>query len=62
MFDRWGKEVYTESNFTRAKNVGWNGNNKDGDLQQTGTYSYVVRGKYVNNNNFEKSGTVTLIR
>ena len=63
VFDRWGKEVYTESNFTRAKNVGWNGKKDNtGELQQTGTYSYVIRGKFVNNNNFEKSGTVTLIR
>jgi hypothetical protein len=63
VFDRWGTEVYTESNFTRAKNTGWNGKKDNtGDLQQTGTYSYVIRGKFVNNNNFEKSGTVTLIR
>lgn len=63
VFDRWGKEVYSESNFTKAKNTGWNGKKDNtGDLQQTGTYSYVIRGKFVNNNNFEKSGTVTLIR
>ena len=62
VFDKWGKEVFSTTSYTKARNEGWNGKNKDGDLQQSGVYTFVLRGKFLNNNDFERTGTVTLIR
>jgi len=63
VFDKWGKEVYNVNSYTKARNEGWNGKKDNtGDLQQTGAYTYVVKGKYLDGNKFEKTGTVTLIR
>ncbi|NCX96780.1 MAG: PKD domain-containing protein, partial [Chitinophagia bacterium] len=63
VFDKWGKEVYVNKSFSSARDYGWNGKKKNvGDDQQSGTYTYVLRGKYVNGQSFEKTGSVTLIR
>lgn len=63
VFDKWGKEVYNVTSYTKARNEGWNGKKDNtGDLQQIGAYTYVVKGKYLDGNKFEKTGTVTLIR
>jgi len=62
VYDKWGKEVFSTTSYAKARNEGWNGKNKDGDLQQSGVYTFVLRGKFLNNNDFERTGTVTLIR
>jgi len=63
VYDKWGKEVYTNTSFSSARDFGWNGKKSNvGDEQQSGTYTYVIRGKYVNGKSFEKTGSVTLIR
>jgi len=63
IFDTWGKEVYSTTSYSVAKNEGWNGkkNNNGKDLQ-SGNYTYVLQGKFLNNKTFEKTGGLTLVR
>ncbi len=63
VFNRWGEIVYSTTNFNDAKNIGWQGNkNNSGDLLESGSYTYKVKGEYTNGEAFNKIGYATLIR
>jgi gliding motility-associated-like protein len=57
MFDRWGQEVVQ----WEGSATSWDGTNK-GNPSPDGVYFYVIRGKDLQNNDFERHGSVTLIR
>jgi gliding motility-associated-like protein len=58
IFDRWGKEMY--SNSTNQFQY-WNGTNKDGTNAPDGVYYYVITG-VCQNTTYKKEGFVQLIR
>ncbi len=63
VYNRWGQVVYETRSFQAANTMGWNGVNETGaHQQQTGVYTYVVKGKFVDGSTFEKTGTSTLIK
>jgi gliding motility-associated-like protein len=57
MFDRWGRELLEWEGSTNA----WDGTFK-GNPSPDGVYFYVIKGKDIQNNEFERHGSVTLIR
>lgn len=57
MFDRWGREVVQWQGSANA----WDGTFK-GNPSPDGVYFYVITGKDIQNNEFERHGSVTLIR
>jgi gliding motility-associated-like protein len=57
MFDRWGQELIQWEGSSTAWDGTFNGN-----PSPDGVYFYVIRGKDVQNNDFERHGSVTLIR
>jgi hypothetical protein len=63
IYDKWGSVVYQTSDFIQANQTGWNGKNlSGGDPLPMGVYTYAVKGRFFDGSNFEKAGTVTLIR
>ncbi len=61
IYNRWGKEVYSTSNLQQAQNTGWTGDHRSEELENN-VFTYVVRGKYLNGEGFEETGTITLVR
>jgi PKD repeat protein len=63
VYNRWGQVVFETRSFQAANSTGWNGITETGaNQQQTGVYTYVVKGKFVDGSSFEKTGTSTLIK
>jgi len=57
IYNRWGQKIFT----TTDPNTGWNGYYK-GQLQEIGTYIYLVRAHNYLNEEVSKKGNLTLIR
>lgn len=57
VFNKWGEVVFETSDFNMANRKGWDGQNAP-----MGVYTYMVVGKFNDGSEFEKSGTVTLVR
>ncbi len=57
-YNRWGQIVYQ----TTDPGFCWNGNDKDGNILQQGTYFYAYEGKLDNGKTVLRKGTITLIR
>jgi hypothetical protein len=61
--NRWGKVMYETRSFNEANSVGWDGvNNNNGEEQETNVFTYIVRGKFIEGESFEKVGTVTQLK
>lgn len=59
IFDRWGQKVFETNN----RDEGWNGQfNNSGNNLPMGAYVYLIKFKSTNDKEFQKRGTVTLIR
>ncbi|MDH5598183.1 MAG: gliding motility-associated C-terminal domain-containing protein, partial [Cyclobacteriaceae bacterium] len=61
VFNRWGKVVYTTQNFSDARNSGWDGT-YGSEPQENGVYTYLLQGKFNSGKQFEKTGTITLVK
>jgi gliding motility-associated-like protein len=58
IYDRWGQPVFdTDQIFT-----GWDGTTKDGKDAMIGVYVYYIKITWFTGRQFDKRGTVTLIR
>lgn len=63
VFNRWGQVVYETSDFIQANKIGWNGKLQNtGDDLALGAYTYLLKGKYGDGKEFEKVGTITLVK
>ncbi len=61
--NRWGKVMYETRSFAEANNVGWNGvNNNTGEQQEMNVFTYLLRGKFIEGEEFQRVGTVTQVR
>lgn len=59
IFDRWGKEIFSTTDFEQ----GWNGKmNNVGDFLSNGVYVYYIKYKEIYGQYRERTGSVTLIR
>lgn len=59
IYDRWGHKVFETNN----RDEGWNGKqNNSGNNLPLGAYIYLLKFKTTNGDDFQKRGTVTLIR
>ncbi|MGF1635440.1 MAG: PKD domain-containing protein, partial [Cyclobacteriaceae bacterium] len=62
IFNRWGKVMYETSSFAEANLNGWDGRAANNDEKSLNVFSWIVRGKFIGGDEFEKAGTVTLVR
>ena len=63
IYNRWGELVYETQDLSVMMTAGWNGEDQDnGKPQPLGVYTYVIKGKFGNNQKFEKVGTVTIVQ
>jgi len=61
--NRWGKTMYETKSFSEANTVGWNGvNNNTSEQQEMNVFSYILRGKFIEGEEFTRVGTVTQVR
>jgi len=62
VFNKWGNLIFSSNSIEFMKNNGWDGTNKNnGKKEPNGMYSYVIKGKDVNGNKIEKTGTIMII-
>lgn len=57
VFNIFGKVVYETSSFQEMKTKGWSG-----EGYNSGTYSYIIEGKFADESDFKIPGSVTMIR
>lgn len=63
VYNRWGEKVFETFDMSEASENGWNGKkNNTGAYLKPDVYTYIVKGKFIDGQSFEKSGTATLIR
>jgi len=62
ILNRWGNTLFETSSLDVAQNQGWDGRARNGEMQSIGTYTYIVKGMFLDGVPFEKVGTVTLAR
>jgi PKD repeat protein len=61
--NRWGKVMYETSSFDEANLEGWKGiHNGISEEMELNVFTYVLTGKFIEGESFEKTGTVTLIK
>lgn len=61
--NRWGKTMYQTKSFHEANNIGWVGINKNNnEEQELNVYTYILRGKFIGGDRFEKTGTITQLK
>jgi hypothetical protein len=58
VMNRWGQVVYESTNLSGQ----WTGVDKDGKECTMDTYTYAVKGKFLDGGSFEKSGIVNLVK
>lgn len=58
IYDRWGEVIWSSHSFETH----WDGNDKNGDPVNSGTYVYVISGTDYRKNVVSHQGTVTVIR
>ncbi|MBI4648245.1 MAG: gliding motility-associated C-terminal domain-containing protein [Bacteroidia bacterium] len=58
IYDRWGEIIFETFNYQH----GWDGKIKNGKFAPNGVYTWLVTFRDIQQNQHQKSGTVTLIR
>jgi len=61
VFDRWGNLLFHSTDFKEMKSNGWDGKLKSGKTIASGTYTYVVKSKYVDGEDISLNGSVTFV-
>ncbi len=63
VFSKWGNIIFESNSLTEMKSTGWRGINREtGETLSLGVYTFATKGKFINGKNFEKTGTITMIR
>lgn len=63
IYNQWGQLVYQTSSFIEANSLGWTGDIKGNNAQQSSNvYTYVVEGKFFDGVPFNKVGTATMLQ
>ena len=61
--NRWGKVMYETNSFAEANTVGWDGVNNNNDIQQElNVFTYILKGRFIEGDSFERTGTVTQVK
>lgn len=61
--NRWGKVMYQTNSFNEANGVGWDGlNNNISEKQELNVFTYILKGRFEEGAQFERAGTVTLVK
>lgn len=61
--NRWGKIMYHTRSFNEANTVGWNGINRNNSEQmELNVFTYIVKGKFLDGDAFERTGTITQVK
>ena len=61
--NRWGKTMYLTNSFSEANTVGWDGvNNKNDEELELNVFSYILKGRFLEGESFERVGTITQVK
>lgn len=61
VYDRWGNLLFSSSDFEEMNSVGWDGKLKSGKTIAGGTYTYIVKSKYMDGESISMNGVVTFV-
>ena len=63
IINRWGKVMYKTNSFAEANSIGWNGvNNNNNEQQELNVFTYLLKGRFIEGEEFEKVGTITQVK
>lgn len=62
IYNRWGTKVFESTDLTEMKTNGWDGKLRNGAELPNGVYTYYIKGKFFNDEDFQQVGTVSLIK
>lgn len=64
IYNKWGEMIYETTSFNDANTNGWNGVYKsaNGTEQNLSVYTYSLHGRYFDGQEFDKTGSITLMR
>jgi len=64
IYNKWGEMIYETTSFSDANTNGWNGVYKtsNGTEQNLSVYTYSLHGKYFDGQEFNRTGSITLMR
>lgn len=64
IYNKWGEMIYETTSFTDANTNGWNGvyRTANGTEQNLSVYTYSVHGKFFDGKEFDRTGSITLMR
>lgn len=63
IYNRWGDLIYETDNLSQAQNIGWTGENANTNQQDDlGVYTYTLRCKFIDKQQVNKEGTITLLK
>jgi hypothetical protein len=63
IYNKWGNLIFSTTSLQEMKDAGWNGiNQRTGNQEATGMYSYILKAKNEDGNSFQKSGTIMIIK
>lgn len=63
VYTKWGNLIYSTNSLQEMKENGWNGTNqKTGNMESTGMFSYILKAKLQNGEDFQKTGTIMIIK
>lgn len=62
VYDKWGQTIFESNDLTTMQNTGWQGVNSSGQLVKMDVYTYTIKGTFLSGKEFEKTGTITLLR
>jgi PKD repeat protein len=63
IINRWGKVMYKTNSFAEANTVGWNGVNNNNDVEQElNVFTYLLKGQFIEGEEFERAGTITQVK
>ena len=55
--------MYKTNSFAEANTVGWNGVNNNNDVaQELNVFTYLLKGQFIEGEEFERAGTITQVK
>lgn len=63
ILNRWGNLMYQTNSFLLANSQGWDGREfHNEEMQSLSAFTYILKGKFLDGETFEKTGTITIIQ
>jgi PKD repeat protein len=63
ILNRWGNVLYETTTLSVAQNTGWDGKARGtGEMQALGVYTFMLKGKFLDGEVIQRTGSITLVK